>query len=102
MDKSLGKIIEIIPNRLHWLSDDQPHDGIENSFFFCIDKELKYIPYFLDFGPFTIAQVFRFVTELEKMLNKEESKSIDIYHYTSSAASERLNAAFLMGAFMVI
>jgi len=101
MDKYQGKMVEVIPTRLYWISDTNPPEGIRNAFYFCVDKDLKYYPFFSDFGPFNIAQVVRFVTELEKLLNHEKFKGIVIYHYTSSVASQRLNAAFIMGAFMV-
>lgn len=101
MDKYSGKIVEVIPSRLYWISDSNPPEGIKNAFYFCVDKDLKYYPFFSDFGPFNIAQVVRFVTELEKLLSHEKFKNIVVYHHTSSVSSQRLNAAFIMGCFMV-
>jgi hypothetical protein len=101
MDTDQGKVVEVIPSLLFWTSDTNPPVRTDKEFYFCIDKELKYHPYFSDFGPFNIAKVVRFVIELEKMLEIAKEKGIVIFHYTSTVASERLNAALLMGAFMV-
>lgn len=94
-------MVTVIPNRLYWLSDKSPPEGIRNAFYFCTDKDLKYYPFFSDFGPLNIAQVVRFAAELEKLLKLENLLEKAIYHYTSEKSTERLNSAFIMGTFMV-
>ena len=101
MEKYGGKMVEAIPGRLYWVSDSSPPEGIKNAFYFCVDKDLKYHPFFSDFGPFSIAQATRFALELEKLLAHEKFRGIVIYHYTGTGAAQRVNAAFIMGAFMV-
>lgn len=101
MDRYQDKIVTIIPNRLYWLSDKSPPEGIRNAFYFCTDKDLKYYPFFSDFGPLNLAQVIRFSSELEKLLKTESLMEKAIYHYTSEKSTERLNSAFIMGSFMV-
>lgn len=100
-EKYFGKLVEIIPGRLHWISDTHPPEGIKQAFYFCVDKDLKYYPFFSDFGPFNIAQVVRFVTEMDKLLNHEKFNNIKIYHYTSTNTAHRANSAFIMGCYMV-
>lgn len=99
--KESEKLVEVLPNRLYWFSDASPPVGMTSWLYFCIDKELKYYPYFFDYGPFNIAQVIRFATELEKLLNNPQLNEKIILHYTSNDPVERVNAAFLMGCFMV-
>lgn len=94
--------IEIIPSRLFWVSDTKPPRGNNKAFFFCIDADLKYCPFFSDFGPLNMAQTYRFVTELEKLLENPSFKESPIYHYTSLDTANRANAAYLMGAFQII
>lgn len=102
MEKLKDKIVEVIPNKLYWISDNKPPKGITNAFYFCVDKDLRYIPFFSDFGPLNIAQAAKFVAELEKLLASPMSKKIVIFHYTDMVSSNRVNAAFIMGCFMVV
>jgi len=102
MDKYTEKIVTILPNRLYWLTDKNPPEGIKNAFYFCTDKDLKYFPFFSDFGPLNIAQVVRFANELEKLLNLDSLREKAIYHYTSEKSAERVNSAFVMAGFMVL
>ena len=102
MEKLNDKMVEVIPQKLYWISDTRPPKGIQNAFYFCVDKDLRYIPFFSDFGPLNIAQVVKFVAELEKLLSSPMSKNIIIFHYTDNISANRVNAAFIMGCFMVI
>lgn len=93
--------IEIIPNKLFWVSDKKPPKGEGKAFYFCVDDDLKYFPFLSDFGPLNLAQVYRFVTELEKITKNPDFKDCPLYQYTSNDSAKRSNAAFLMGAFQV-
>ena len=101
MNAIADKAVEILPGKLFWISDIKPPKGIPNAFYFCVDKDLKYMPFFSDFGPLNIAQVVKFVAELEKLLKNEQTKNILVYHYTDMVSANRVNAAFIMGCFMV-
>lgn len=102
MIQASEKVAEIVSQRLYWMSDyRQPH-GIKNAFTFCIDQQLIYTPYFSDFGPLNLAQMYRFVKELDKILKNPEYACHQIVHYTSTDSSKRANAAFLMGAYQLI
>lgn len=94
--------VEIIPTRLYWVSDSKPPRGNNKAFFFCIDNDLKYFPFFSDFGPLNLAQTYRFVTELQKLLDNPSFNESPIYHYCSLDTANRANAAYLMGAFQII
>jgi len=56
-------------DRLYWISDKNPPRNQSNAYFFCIDNDLVYEPFFADFGPINMGMTFRFITELEKLLN---------------------------------
>lgn len=101
MPEENPNVVEIIAKRLYWISDSKPPRGIQNAFYFNVDNDLKYIPFFSDFGPLNIAKIYRFISELEKLLSSPKSQNITIYHYTSMISHHRVNAAFIMGCFMI-
>jgi cell division cycle 14 len=61
-----------------------------------------YEPFAFDFGPLDLGKVHLFCKELEKLINDKQYSNYKIYHYTSLDYSKQTNAAFLMGAFMII
>jgi cell division cycle 14 len=97
-----NKSIEIIPGRLYWISDKNPPKSRTHAFYFCIDNDLVYEPFFADFGPLDLGKVHLFCKELEKLINDQQYSTYKIYHYTSLDYAKQANAAFLMGAFMII
>lgn len=97
-----NKKVEVIKDRLYWVSDAKTPRGEGQAFFFCIDDDLVYQPFFKDFGPLNLGNTYRFVSELEKLLNNKDYSKSKIIHYTSLDVAKRANAAYLMGAFQVI
>ena len=100
--RSKEKRIEIIKDRLYWISSKTVPDNIKDAFYFCIDKELTYKPFFSDFGPLDIHKICLFSNELYNLLNNKDFKKKKIIHYTSDDKNTRTNTALLMGCFMVI
>jgi cell division cycle 14 len=99
----VGKPIEIVKDKLYWLSDSKPPQNYKNAFFFNIDKDLTYFPFNKDFGPLNLAMVHRFSRELARLLRDKDYSSNRIFHYCSSDKADKMvNGAFLMGAFMII
>ncbi|CAD8164998.1 unnamed protein product [Paramecium octaurelia] len=94
--------VEIIKDKLYWISESKAPRNQPNAFYFCIDQDLVYEPFFADFGPLNLGHTYRFVTELEKLLSDKSYQQYAIYHYTSLDSAKRANAAYLMGAFQVI
>jgi len=66
-----NKSIEIIPGRLYWISDKNPPKSRTHAFYFCIDNDLVYEPFFADFGPLDLGKVHLFCKELEKLINDQ-------------------------------
>lgn len=96
-----GKV-EIVKDRLYWVSDAKTPRGEGKAFFFNIDEALVYRPFFKDFGPLNLGSTYRFVIELEKLMNNPDYSSSKIIHHTSLDVAKRANAAYLMGAYQVI
>jgi len=85
MDKSvIGKPIEIIQDKLYWVSDAKPPQNFKNAFFFNIDKDLTYFPFNKDFGPLNLAMVHRFSRELARLLRDKNYEKNRIFHYCNS------------------
>lgn len=99
-----GKPIEIIKNKLYWVSDEAPPQNIHNAFFFNIDNDLTYMPFNKDFGPLNLSMTHRFCRELQKLLKSDSFQgNTRIYHYTKSTDYKKItNSAYLMCAFMMI
>lgn len=83
--------------------------------FFTVDNELVYEPFFADFGPLNLGQLFRFCAALNaklkvhsecvvifSFLQDHSNQRKRIYFYSSHDQHKRANAAFLIGAFAVI
>lgn len=97
-----SQALEIIPNRLYWISDRVPPKSKSHAFYFCIDNDLVYEPFFADFGPLDLGKVHLFCKELEKLMADATYAQYKIYHYSSLDYGKQANAAFLMGCFMLI
>lgn len=98
----VGTPIEIVKDKLYWISDERPPRSQSSAYFFWVDDDLVYEPFHKDFGPLDLAKVHRFWTELEKLVHDKKYSKYKIYHYTSLVKEKQANAAFLMGAFMII
>ena len=88
--------------RLFWICDTQTPKNLENSFYFNVDNDLVYQPFYADFGPLSLGKTWKYITELEKLLGKDKYKSNKLYHYCSTDSAKAANAAYLMGAFQVV
>jgi len=97
-----SKSVEIIKDKLYWISDKNPPKNQPEAFFFNIDNDLVYEPFFADFGPLNIGKAYRFINELEKLLQQSKYDKSKFYHHTSLDNAKRTNAACLMACFSVI
>ena len=80
-DNDLRSAIEILPGRLYYCSlRSKPiHETTKNAHFFTMDNELVYWNFFLDFGPFNMAQLYRFCHRLNLKLKAEAYEGKAIY-----------------------
>ena len=53
----------------------------------------------MDFGPLNIGKTYKYVSELDKLLQHPNYKKNKIFHFTSLDSAKAANSAFLMGAF---
>jgi cell division cycle 14 len=66
---------------------------------FCIDDELVYWNFFLDFGPLNLGQLYRFTIQLHQLLQDTENT---ILFYSSTNPAKRANAIYLICAWQVL
>jgi cell division cycle 14 len=92
----------IIPNRLHFISSQNPPRNKPKAYFFTIDADLIYEPFNEDFGPLNLAMVFKYVSELDKLMKNQVYLNHVIYHYTSSEYKKRSNSVFLMCVYQIL
>ena len=56
VEKNISEAIEIEKGRLYWISDaSAPKCKTSKAFYFCIDDNLIYEPFFEDFGPLNLS-----------------------------------------------
>ena len=67
-NQAYGTNIEIIENRLYFVSGPRPPTSYVDAYFFSIDQELVYDAFNNDFGPLNLAMVHKFVRELVRLL----------------------------------
>ena len=80
-ERQLEAAIEILPGRLYWvpLGGAPPQQAHKN--FFCIDNDLIYWNFFLDFGPLNLGHLYRYCALLNSKLSEPKLKDKVIYHY---------------------
>ncbi|CAH1103173.1 unnamed protein product [Psylliodes chrysocephalus] len=70
--------------------------------YFSIDCELTYDSFYLDFGPLNLAMLYHYCVKLRRKLNNTTFQNKKIVHYTDADGEQRVNAAFLIGAYSII
>lgn len=94
--------VEIIKDKLYWISATKPPQSHSNAYFFNIDNDLVYEPFNSDFGPLNLANTHKFARELVRLLADPRYKETKLFHYSSCKPDKQANACYLMGAFMII
>jgi cell division cycle 14 len=85
-ERELASAVEILPGRLYWVSlSTAPATASHPSkSFFCIDSDLIYWNFFLDFGPLNLGHLYRYCALLNSKLSEPKLKDKVIYHYCAN------------------
>ena len=94
--------IEIIKDRLYWISAKRPPQQHAEAYFFNVDADLTYEPFNNDFGPLNLSKTHKYIRELCRLLMADEHKNVKLFHQTSENPNDQANSAYLIGAFMVV
>eukprot|EP01114_Cavostelium_apophysatum_P017258 TRINITY_DN5086_c0_g1_i1.p1 TRINITY_DN5086_c0_g1~~TRINITY_DN5086_c0_g1_i1.p1 ORF type:complete len:531 (-),score=80.00 TRINITY_DN5086_c0_g1_i1:14-1606(-) len=101
-DEEVPNSIEILKDRIYFVSLRIQPRTISNAHFFTVDNELVYESFFADFGPLNLGHVYSFCKALDRKLSDVRFQKKRIFLYTSFDACKRTNAAFLICAYSVI
>ncbi len=100
--KNPCQTVEIIRNKLFWIASDCTPKNQPKTFFFNVDNDLIYEPFFSDFGPLDLGKTCKFALEVEKLLHCSQFANCKLYHHTALDECKKANSAFLMGAFQIL
>ncbi|KAI6172009.1 Protein-tyrosine-phosphatase [Aphelenchoides besseyi] len=95
-----GHISQIIGNRLYFGSFHSMPEDDENTVHFKIDEHVHYHPFYDDFGPMNLAELYRACTLIKGLLRGNASRRVVIC--TDADDANRVNGAFLVASYMVI
>lgn len=96
-------ILLLFQDRLYFVAlSNPPPISVPNKHFFCIDNDMVYWNFYLDFGPLNLAHVYRYCQMVNNKLNDSKLASKAIYHYSHTHAHKRTNAAFLICAWNML
>ncbi|KAI9001861.1 dual specificity protein phosphatase [Hyaloraphidium curvatum] len=90
---------EFIPDRLYFTwRTAMPHNA-DKVHFFTVDNELVYVPFNQDFGPNSMAQVWKFCEIVKAKMRGHPRERLCLV--SSTSYDRKTNAAFLMACYMM-
>ncbi|KAJ1476471.1 protein-tyrosine phosphatase-like protein [Baffinella frigidus] len=108
MDWKVGHIYPVIPGQLYFTSHSTRRHTIRVSaefselFFFSTLEPESYRAYKEDFGPTDVASVISFCRVLRSLLHDPQLSGRPVVYHTKTGSETLSNAAFLLGAYLVI
>ncbi|XP_063687151.1 dual specificity protein phosphatase CDC14C-like isoform X2 [Bolinopsis microptera] len=93
---------EFIKDRLYFATFRSKPRQKQSMYFFTIDEEFVYQPFYADFGPLNLAMLYRYCVKVNKKLKSPTLRGRKLIHYTSYDARKRANAACLICCYAVI
>ncbi|KAL5367767.1 CDC14 phosphatase [Cryptosporidium parvum] len=110
--KKINNIIQgsltLIENKFYWslCTSNVPSTSVDKkgtNYYFCIDDELVYEPFFQDFGPLNLRCIYKYCKKVDNLLRTVESTGGYIVQCTSVYdMKKRTNSAFLACCYMMI
>jgi cell division cycle 14 len=106
--QDFGTVFPIIPGRLsfavHRTEQETRRDiaNFPNIYFFSSNLHESYEAYSYDFGPVNLAAVFEFCQQMQEKLGDPRLAERAVCYYSESCVKLRTNAAFLLGAFLIV
>ncbi|KAJ8687452.1 hypothetical protein QAD02_023246 [Eretmocerus hayati] len=101
----LTAIVEIIENKFYFATvvpGKREPKNKSNIHLFCTDDQLVYNNFYNDFGPLSIACVYKYFLGVDQLLRDPALRNTKIVHYTSINPEKRANAAYLFAAYGVL
>lgn len=98
----LSKAVEFIKDKVYYVALRSTPRDTQDAHFFCIDKELIFWNFYLDFGPLNLAQTFRFSEMLNRRMEDPRLKNKRIYFYSGTHGNKKTNAVCLLTCWGII
>lgn len=99
---NVSKAIEVIKERLYFISTRAPLRDNTTQHCFTTDHTLCYEPFFSDFGPLNLSCLFRFCRAVRAKLKSPKHVGKQLIYYCSTSPQHRANSAAIVGAFLII
>lgn len=93
---------EFLEGRLYFATLRSRPRSSSSCHYFTTDEELVYENFYADFGPLNLAMLYRFCQKLHKKLKSQSLARKRIVFYTSHDSYKRVNAAYLIGSYVII
>ncbi|KAL1115109.1 hypothetical protein AAG570_007140 [Ranatra chinensis] len=81
---------------------NRPRPSTTKLHYFKTDEFFVYSPYFADFGPLDLGQLFRYCALVNEKLSSLANEGKAIVHWTTVNPKKRANSAFLIASYAVI
>jgi cell division cycle 14 len=94
--------IEVVPDRLYWVTCGVAPDETEDSHYFAIDNKFVYQPFAHDFGPLNLGMICRYCKLLQEKLSDPSLRDKRIIHYCSRRSFKKANAVLLICSYQVL
>ncbi|KFH73473.1 hypothetical protein MVEG_00689 [Podila verticillata NRRL 6337] len=102
IDYEASNVCEFLKNRLYFMWTWINPVSTRRTTYLTIDNYLRYKPFFSDFGPFDIADVFRFCCLLRERLELARLQGKVLCLHTLPDDKKRANTAFALCCYMML
>ncbi|WKX93192.1 hypothetical protein Q1695_010887 [Nippostrongylus brasiliensis] len=96
-----GNVVEVLPKQLYFASfKAPPHKADPHVRYIDLDSRVHYEPFYGDFGPLNLSVLYRFTCYLHGLVEAQRKRKIVVY--TDDDDRNRVNGAYIMGAYLII
>ncbi|KAF8958745.1 Dual specificity protein phosphatase cdc14a [Entomortierella lignicola] len=102
IDREAPNVCEFIKDRLYFMWTSINPISTRRTTYLTVDSYLQYSAFFSDFGPFNIADVFRFCCLMKERLELAKMQKRVLCLHTKPEDGKRANAAFAICCYMML
>ncbi|GJJ76400.1 cell division cycle 14 [Entomortierella parvispora] len=102
VDREAPNVCEFMEDRLYFMWTNTAPISTSRTTYLTIDKYLTYMEFCHDFGPFNIADVFRFCCLMKERMEIAAAQGKILCLHTKPNDKKRANAAFAMSCYMML
>ncbi|KAF9325777.1 Dual specificity protein phosphatase cdc14a, partial [Linnemannia elongata] len=102
IDREASNVCEFIEDQLYFMWTAINPISTRRTTYLTIDSYLQYTAFFSDFGPFDMADVFRFCCLMKERLELARSQKKILCLHTKPDDTKRANAAFALCCYMML